>query len=597
MINVFDFETYSVNDKLVAYCVCSIINGEKFVIYGENVVDKFLNFLWNLRINNLVIYAHNLTFDGSLILQSSECEKWEIDSLLENGNIYMLKLANNWSVIEFRCSYRLMPFSLDYIAKCFKIGSKMNFPHEFMNDKNLYFIGELPEAYRYLGIGVINIRSLCIEYCFNDVELTRKFIILIYNKISLISKVCMRVTYSISGLSYWLFSNNFNLSKVNVKISNEEDEILRNAYYGGRCEVFGNVDLGEEVYHFDFSGMYAQVMMESYGYGRCLLSVEIVSINRPGFYWVKVKSHNFKIPILCHKSKVNDRLMFTNGEFEGLYWWEELILFENNGGEILEIKYGMIYENNGVILKNFVEKFTEMRNEDYAGNVIGKIIINSLFGRFGMSSKTIETKIINKNDYKDYKNLEILKETHINNIIILSIYKKSASKWVNSNVGLAAAITAKARIKLWNAFNAVENCGHRILYTDTDSLFVASKKNLDNVIIGEVFFDISKIDTKIKNSIFISPKCYGIEYGGLSYVKIKGIRRNSISWWDLKKAQSNNRKLKIKSVRFNKSNYQIKIENYIKVIDLSISNKRIFNKNKKYSRAFNFKDGEYSIDP
>jgi hypothetical protein len=31
--------------------------------------------------------------------------------------------------------------------------------------------------------------------------------------------------------------------------------------------------------------------------------------------------------------------VFTNGEFEGIYYKEELELFVKNGGKVLEIKY------------------------------------------------------------------------------------------------------------------------------------------------------------------------------------------------------------------------------------------------------------------
>jgi hypothetical protein len=84
--------------------------------------------------------------------------------------------------------------------------------------------------------------------------------------------------------------------------------------------VFGNIESGEKLYHYDFTGMYAQVMLEKFGVGVCKKNNKINEIDKCGFYKVRVKSEGFEIPILSHKSKDNGKLLFTNGEFDGVYW-------------------------------------------------------------------------------------------------------------------------------------------------------------------------------------------------------------------------------------------------------------------------------------
>jgi DNA polymerase elongation subunit (family B) len=73
---------------------------------------------------------------------------------------------------------------------------------------------------------------------------------------------------------------------------------------------------------------------------------------------------------------------------------------------------------------------------------------------------------------------------------LTALVKKDFSlnqKRFKKNVGIAAAITAKARIKLFNAQKDVVKNEGRLLYSDTDSIFAAYKKNVINEKHGEVF--------------------------------------------------------------------------------------------------------------
>jgi len=85
-------------------------------------------------------------------------------------------------------------------------------------------------------------------------------------------------------------------------------------------------------------------------------------------------------------------------------------------------------------------------------------------------------------DEEEYKKIrkekEILKESIINKIKIITIEKEKKIDTVESNVSIAAQITSKARIKLFKAFKEVIKNEGRILYTDTDSIFAAFKKNV-----------------------------------------------------------------------------------------------------------------------
>jgi hypothetical protein len=68
-------------------------------------------------------------------------------------------------------------------------------------------------------------------------------------------------------------------------------------------------------------------------------------------------------------------------------------------------------------------------------------------------------------------------------------------------------------------------------------------------------------------------------------VKIKGFRRNSISFSEFEKTFKNNDELTLKEVNFRKSNFSLKFEEIEKKIQLNSYDKRVFDKNKNKTKA------------
>jgi hypothetical protein len=192
-------------------------------------------------------------------------------------------------------------------------------------------------------------------------------------------------------------------------------------------------------------------------------------------------------------------------------------------------------------------------------------------------------------DEEKYKKIrkekEILKESIINKIKIVTIEKEKKIDKVESNVSISAQITSKARIKLFKAFKEVIKNDGRILYTDTDSIFAAFKKNVLGEKHGEVYWDSNKNDTVIDDAIFALPKGYALLIKKKEIVKIKGFRRNSISFSEFEKTFKNNDELTLKEVNFRKSNFSLKFEEIEKKIQLNSYDKRVFDKSKNKTKA------------
>ena len=96
------------------------------------------------------------------------------------------------------------------------------------------------------------------------------------------------------------------------------DNAIRLAFYGGRCEVFGNPEKGEKIFHYDFSGMYTNRLLEALPLGLPEYVIKPKAV-KTGFYSVRVRSEGFDIPILPYRDPETGRLLFPNGVFDGVY--------------------------------------------------------------------------------------------------------------------------------------------------------------------------------------------------------------------------------------------------------------------------------------
>jgi hypothetical protein len=187
------------------------------------------------------------------------------------------------------------------------------------------------------------------------------------------------------------------------------------------------------------------------------------------------------------------------------------------GVEIKNVKKMITCQYYDKFLEEFIEKNNKIREMSPIHKIIGKNNNNTFYGRLGMNPERMDEEIIS--EIKD----KYEKITEINGIFI---GQKKKEKSI-SNVLISASITSKARIKLYKGIKEVEKEGGRVLYTDTDSIIAAFKKNelskKINKKMGEVLFDSKKEDTIIKEGVFAMPKTYALRYeDGREIVKIKG---------------------------------------------------------------------------
>ena len=195
--NVLDIETYNNNGKFIPYCICLILKEKKISIYGNDVVKQLINLFEKYKIND-TIYAHNLTFDGSIIIENIQ-ENIKINGILFRSNIYELKIESPKFRVILKCSYKMFPMSLNKIGNLLKIKTnKMEFPHDFANERNLYYIGDHPKN---KNIKNWNFKENAINYCFNDCLITKKMIEEVVSSMDKNEKETFEKSRSVSSLS------------------------------------------------------------------------------------------------------------------------------------------------------------------------------------------------------------------------------------------------------------------------------------------------------------------------------------------------------------------------------------------------------------
>lgn len=226
-----------------------------------------------------------------------------------------------------RCSYKLTGYSLSDLAN-FIGGEKKIFPYHVVTDENLQR-NKLTLTINHFNnqndfekfsekntLLITNLQKLVIQYCISDVLLLKKIMERVY---PILDKFESNLkSYSGGGLAVKFFFNKCNSKKIEEKINNKLDLYVRNSFFGGRCEVYGNPDYRSQsrsIQHYDFPSMYGTCMLEKYPVGNFSYVIKPKNFYLPGFYKIKYRENSF-LPVLPIKY---NKLMFMNGLKIGTY--------------------------------------------------------------------------------------------------------------------------------------------------------------------------------------------------------------------------------------------------------------------------------------
>lgn len=319
---------------------------------------------------------------------------------------------------------------------------------------------------------------------------------------------------------------------------------LREGYFGGHTDVYKTC--GEKLYVYDVNSLYPYVMSQ--------FPMPIGNIkffegdifkyedNPFGFFLAEIEApEDLKIPILLTKTSINNasikKTMAPLGKWTGVIFSEELKNAMKFGYKFKVIK-GYTFESD-FIFKDFVNDLYEIKSnhpKDHPMYLISKLLLNSLYGRFGMHIETFLTKnaVVDNDELNDMMehnnildilnlgdNINLITYIPINNDNDLDSLFNNMTKF-NISIALSSAITAYARIHM-SQFKDMNN-DYNLFYSDTDSISI-DKPLPDNMISNEL--GKMKLEYIFDKAVYISPKVYGgITSDGKQIIKAKGYKNN-----------------------------------------------------------------------
>jgi len=577
----FDIETFEQDGKLVPFLI-EFFDGEKswkYDLINFNSSDEMMavgiKSIMKRTYNGYSVYAHNFSkFDGIFILRVL-AELGEVTPIVNGGQFVKTTLSwnpnNNQKPykLHFKDSMLIVKASLKSLAISFNVESKDLFPILFPNANNLGYSGQVPDKAFFPEISQAeyneykkgfqgnnwNLMQEAHKYCQQDCRtlylVLEKFNDLIFNKFS----VNINKYPTLPSLAMGIYKTKYLKANCVPILNVNMFKDLSPSYTGGRTDVFiptnkvnnNNIKL----FSYDVNSLYPFIMKT------CLMPVgnifkfegNIFNINPNAFgiFEAKIIAPDMKIPLLQTKITTSGglRTLAPIGNWTGSYTSEELKLAMKHGYKI-EVLRGYTFDSAIIFSKYVTElfKIKETTPKSDPMYLVAKLLMNSLYGKFGMRPILPNNIIISYNKVDEFikthrDKYEILDILYLNNGNYLVSYILKEEDILNDNihkninVAIASFITSYARIHM---AQFLLNPNYKVYYTDTDSLVI--DRHLLPEFIHDKTLGLLSLDFIYDEFIAVAPKVYGgtgHDSKGIpeEFVKIKGFR-NKLSFNDFK---------------------------------------------------------------
>ncbi len=511
--------------------------------------------------------------------------------------------------IEFHDSFLKLPESLDKLSKAFIEDPKY---HKMDNTNMINYLLSEYVRHQYFEEGKVAMENRIVDYYIHDckclAEVIFKFGFYIYKEFNINIHTCPTLSsialniYLNKYLPHPLDTDSKDISCIPF-ITGGIYKDIKNAYHGGHTDVY-EMYSNEEVHSYDYTSMYPTQMVKwempvgkvnkfvgnplrietfdslckQHCFMKCTIYVD-KSLNRP-LYQTLVKI-NGSIRSVCATGT------FLN---QWIYLPELCKYYELTNGKIRiipeSIQKGYLFESKNIFKEYINDMFKIKQSVDKSNPMylISKLLMNSLYGRFGLKQ---ELSIYNFLNPLEIEKLSMGADINIKDVIefddleksLLITTKGADEVFLKSSVPIAAAITARARMEL-SELLIDEKLD--ILYIDTDSFKCKQKiielekyKYLDHNELGAL-----KYEGTFKESIFLLPKVYGGLYkeSGEELVKVKGFK-DKVEFNQLKEILFKNQSLKLthdkwyrdimkSEIKIMRSSYELSLNDNKRLIDL-----------------------------
>jgi hypothetical protein len=408
-----------------------------------------------------------------------------------------------------------------------------------------------------------NFQVEAIKYCKLDCltlhQILTKFNELIFNEF----KINIHTPLTLPALAMRIYKTHFMPENTIYQILGNVEKDIRESYTGGAVDVYiphnriGDFFTAKAVksffiklYYYDVNSLYPYVMaFFDMPIGKPISftgDIRKYEPNAYGFFYCKITSPEYlEHPILQRRIKTAEGLRTIAGLGTWTGWISSLEM--DNA-----LKYGYTFEilngyqfNKGNIFKDYVLKMYELRQQYIKGhpmNLIAKLLMNSLYGKFGMRLEMTKVDIydVSTEGAQDSFNkmlLDIGESIHdyiriddnyiiIRDALIDLKYDSDQDMYHGQdvNIAIASAITAGARAYMSIFKNSL---AFNLYYSDTDSVVI--DKTLPEKVVGGALGQL-KLEHTIEKAVFLAPKVYGlVDINGNEIIKVKGVTQEIAS--------------------------------------------------------------------
>lgn len=522
-----DFETATwLEDETYVWCwAVSEIGNDCNVEHGTNI-EEFIS--WCEINSDSIVYFHNLKFDGQFILSY----------LLNNGYRYVNEgtkggktfrtLISDMGIffsieiwfttkkhIKIYDSMKLIPGKIEDMAKNFNVGlEKLEIDYNQVRE-----LGYIPDRHE-------------IEYILNDVKIPAIALNKLFErKLTKMTLASNAIEDFKKEIGYRTFKHFFPVLKKEI------DDEIRSSYRGGFTylnDIYKEVKVGEGVV-LDVNSLYPSVLYD------CKLPV-----GEPVFFKGKYKKDKIydlyvqrlscefelkpgKIPTIQIKGDPN----FIPNEYLKSSDHREVVLtltnvdlklfFENY--HVYRPKYlnGFKFRSARGIFKTYIDKWTNLKieskkNKNSSLYQISKLMLNSLYGKFGLSVKCRSKTPYLKDGIVKYKMGEV--ETRDGIYIPIATFVTAYAR--------EKTIRTSQRIKDYSINKYGED---KYIYSDTDSIHTTlNEEELKKICdIDDYRLGAWKIENKFCRAKFIRQKTYIEEIDGKLKITCAGLPENCYS--------------------------------------------------------------------
>lgn len=445
------------------------------------------------------VYAHNGgNFDHLFVLRWLLTFKPEaqIEFVPTQSSVLLMTVRIGKRQYEFRDSMRLMPASLDSIAKTLLGEGKLeNIDYDKLHED--------PRRYEYLQRDCLQLYS-CIRVWRQTVE----------------TRLAGACGLTVAATAIETLRRGY-LQKTLLQTTPDVEALVREGYYGGRTEVFnkgGTFTKDKPLRCYDVNSMYPWAMSQRLPTTLLTVSERFLNLHCAGFVECTVDTANcdkqarqYPVLPLRHEGK----LMFPLGRFRGVWSTIELKMASDHGYRIFSVGRGAYFKTESVFEKYVTElyKLRDKKRSDYDETLskIAKLLLNATYGKFGTNRE--REKIWIRPNLQDIIDKEM---TPLQGPLNLPVYVEKVecdAEYILPH--LAAWITALGRVRL---LNYIYQCKESVYYCDTDSVYTTSVLP-SSAALGEMKEEYNDI----VQAGFIAPKVYRLVHSsGKETTRVKG---------------------------------------------------------------------------